>query len=1087
MTYKKIFIHSILLVAWLSQFNLHSQHIIPHNILNNSNVSQLGGSCCCGTFMEMNFPNLDFEGGIPPPIGGFIVYSAGQMIDEWTVTRATIDHCEGSHANLGAGNPNGASNFIDLHGSPGFGGIKYKLTGLTPGNSYRIDFWTAQNGGNHSSTGTLLVANGAWLNVSWVVTISGSVAWFKQSYMFMAMADMADMEFSSVGDLIYAGTLIDDIKIFECPGDQEEPMITNEPQNEIYNCIGDVPKAPKLIVTDNCDANPTISFKETTSKIDKCEQLIKRDWEILDKCGNKKLFTQEITVKDEVAPNITIAGKDKIILCSNHTKNTFLTWLFSNAGASATDNCKKITWDYAYDSIATNSCDTTLVDFIVSDECDNTSSFVAKYIIIDTISPKLINPAKDVLLQCSPLARDSLRNWLQNHGSALATDNCSSVAWTNNFKGDSSALINVVDFYAIDHCGNKTKTTATFIQQDYPDTIRFTQYDCSINIITIDTQFFQLPGCDSLVIINKIPAVKDSNYFSFTTCDPFQKSLVIDTLINMRGCDSFIISSYKYVKPDTSVITNFNCTIIDTSITYQIVSKSPCDSVIKVIQIPAIINELILNQTTCDSTKIGIDTLVYKNIYSCDSTVYINTIFSPLTINYRDSFLCTINNIYKDTLIYQTKTCDSLVIIQYKPKQKDTLYIETNTCQFQNAGIFNSLFTNKYGCDSLVIEKINFIAADTLFINKNVCNIPIQLIDTLYYPIQGKCDSVVFVNNIFHTSDTTYLKQITCDTNQVNTIINHLQGQYCDSVIISKIELRPSSIQYHLETTCFKDSVRSDSLFLMTSLGCDSMIVTKVLYEPMVFDVAIDHISCFGMKNGSINVDVIKNVELPLEYILNGVQVTNNDLLNKLDVGTYTLIIKDKRKCKSDSILFQIIQPDLLNVDAGKDLHLKTPTTINLKANTNRVVKFYHWFPESLFSCSSCETTEIQIHENGEAYILVTDQNGCQAIDTILFILDKSGQVFIPTLFSPNGDGINDYFIPVVSDPNIQINSMKIFDRWGELLFQSESVNPAQLNTGWNGIFKNKPLNPGVYLYLIEGLDSNLSKINLKGEVTLIR
>ena len=214
------------------------------------------------------------------------------------------------------------------------------------------------------------MANGAWLNVSWVVTISGSVAWFKQSYMFMAMADMADMEFSSVGDLIYAGTLIDDIKIFECPGDQEEPMITNEPQNEIYNCIGDVPKVPKLIVTDNCDANPTISFKETTSKIDKCEQLIKRDWEILDKCGNKKLY-------------ITIAGKDKIILCSNHTKNTFLTWIFSNAGATATDNCKKITWDYSYDSIATNSCDTTLVEFIVSDECDNTSSFVAKYIIID--------------------------------------------------------------------------------------------------------------------------------------------------------------------------------------------------------------------------------------------------------------------------------------------------------------------------------------------------------------------------------------------------------------------------------------------------------------------------------------------------------------------------------------------------------------------------------------------------------------------------------------------------------------------------------------------------------------------------------
>lgn len=180
--------------------------------------------------------------------------------------------------------------------------------------------------------------------------------------------------------------------------------------------------------------------------------------------------------------------------------------------------------------------------------------------------------------------------------------------------------------------------------------------------------------------------------------------------------------------------------------------------------------------------------------------------------------------------------------------------------------------------------------------------------DTLYYAVQGKCDSVVFVNNIFHTSDTTYLKQITCDPNQVNTIINHLQGQYCDSVIISNIELGPSSIQYHLETTCFKDSVRSDSLFLMTSLGCDSIIVTKVLYEPMVFDVAIDHISCFGMKDGSINVDVIKNVELPLEYILNGVQVTNIDLLNKLDVGTYTLIITDQRNV--NRILFYFRYPN---------------------------------------------------------------------------------------------------------------------------------------------------------------------------------
>lgn len=132
------------------------------------------------------------------------------------------------------------------------------LTGLTAGNNYRIDFWTAQNGSGHSSTGTLQIAGGAWLDVSWTVTISGAVAWFKQSYMFIAQGPTADMEFSSVGDLVYAGTLVDDIKIFECPADKEEPMVINEPLDEIYSCLKDVLPPAVLQISDNCDPNPVV-------------------------------------------------------------------------------------------------------------------------------------------------------------------------------------------------------------------------------------------------------------------------------------------------------------------------------------------------------------------------------------------------------------------------------------------------------------------------------------------------------------------------------------------------------------------------------------------------------------------------------------------------------------------------------------------------------------------------------------------------------------------------------------------------------------------------------------------------------------
>ena len=82
-----------------------------------------GGNCCCGGWTQLFFPNLDFEDGPDPPPGGFIVYGTGAVFGGWTVTRATVDHVEATHAGLGNGNPNGASNFVDLHGSPGSGAI----------------------------------------------------------------------------------------------------------------------------------------------------------------------------------------------------------------------------------------------------------------------------------------------------------------------------------------------------------------------------------------------------------------------------------------------------------------------------------------------------------------------------------------------------------------------------------------------------------------------------------------------------------------------------------------------------------------------------------------------------------------------------------------------------------------------------------------------------------------------------------------------------------------------------------------------------------------------------------------------------
>ena len=122
--------------------------------------------------------------------------------------------------------------------------------------------------------------------------------------------------------------------------------------------------------------------------------------------------------------------------------------------------------------------------------------------------------------------------------------------------------------------------------------------------------------------------------------------------------------------------------------------------------------------------------------------------------------------------------------------------------------------------------------------------------------------------------------------------------------------------------------------------------------------------------------------------------------------------------------------------------------------------------------------------EEGEYWVAVTDENGCQNSDTI-YIQDLCPtRYYVPNIFSPNDDGINDYFAFFGSD--VEALRFSIYDRWGNLLFESTSLNPE-----WDGKYQGKPLNPGVYIWVaqIEGYLEDGSPFSTveSGSVTLMR
>ncbi len=95
--------------------------------------------------------------------------------------------------------------------------------------------------------------------------------------------------------------------------------------------------------------------------------------------------------------------------------------------------------------------------------------------------------------------------------------------------------------------------------------------------------------------------------------------------------------------------------------------------------------------------------------------------------------------------------------------------------------------------------------------------------------------------------------------------------------------------------------------------------------------------------------------------------------------------------------------------------------------------------------------------------------------------------IFIPNIFSPNGDGINDIFF-VQTNPEITgINVMRIFDRWGNIVFEKFNFLPNDADAGWDGTFNGKPLNPDVYTYMIEMSTTRGKDVVEVGDVTLVR
>jgi gliding motility-associated-like protein len=117
-------------------------------------------------------------------------------------------------------------------------------------------------------------------------------------------------------------------------------------------------------------------------------------------------------------------------------------------------------------------------------------------------------------------------------------------------------------------------------------------------------------------------------------------------------------------------------------------------------------------------------------------------------------------------------------------------------------------------------------------------------------------------------------------------------------------------------------------------------------------------------------------------------------------------------------------------------------------------------------------TPAITVLDTGTYIVEVTTSNGCILYDTIQVNYRCDTRVYMPTAFTPNGDGLNDIFLPALQSVEDGVYEFLIYDRWGQLVFSTN--NPL---VGWNGQINGQPAQEGAYQYIVRYF-TNVERVN---------
>ncbi len=430
-----------------------------------------------------------------------------------------------------------------------------------------------------------------------------------------------------------------------------------------------------------------------------------------------------------------------------------------------------------------------------------------------------------------------------------------------------------------------------------------------------------------------------------------------------------------------------------------------------------------------------------------------------------------------------------------------------------SSGSYQEILNSSYGCDSTIVYVIEVLPAissarasmlcqgDSLFAAGAYQTAAGSYVD-IFAAMNG-CDSVVttqlaFAPNYFQNTDLRFCQGdrhiAGADTFVVSGVYQQVftTSAGCDSVFQYTVDVVPLLRTETNLVVCEGDSAQFEGQWyteagvftdtLSDAGECPELRILTVAVRPGAELFAPDTVICEGNQVQLVATGVSTYFWSPAQ----GLSCTDcaDPWVTVFSTTLFTVTTTDA--CVSNPVEESLVEvmPRPV-VDAGLDRAVAPGQPVMLIGEgIGNGPLLYWWEADGQRVCTDCPDWTLVLEEGAVYTVWVEDGLGCRASDPVLITVDNScidGRFDPANAFSPNGDGRNDEFVIRYIGPQT-VDRVRIYNRWGELLYETEDPE-----VHWNGVFRGKLLDPGVYVYYLEGLCEDNKTFLHVGNVTLVR